>query len=325
MVEIVGHRAFTGKYPENTIKAFNEAYEANVPILETDLQMTKDGIVIVNHDGTTGRMWDKNYIIAEENFDTLSTLKHKILPNEEKFMTFKDLVIWSLKNENCKLMLDIKFDNDKIILNKIYSILLDLKNDINYWHNRIIFGVWSLDWYQYGIQTTILKGFKIIVITMSLDVATKFINYSNELHDPDYSLYGISLLYVSSWTKKFRDSMIPLIHKNNIHVFLWTVNKKIDMDYLIGLPIYGIITDDPIETKQFLNEIDASSSDKKDLIRKFQVPQLTTREGIRFYSFCIIYDIIDQVLHSDWAHTPIAFGYSVSKLTYTILKAIHFM
>ncbi|KAG0669800.1 hypothetical protein C6P45_003320 [Maudiozyma exigua] len=327
MVEIVGHRAFAGKYPENTLKAFNEAYKANVPILETDLQMTKDGIVIVNHDGTTGRMWDNDYIIAEQDFNTLSTLKHKVLPNDEKFLTFKDLINWSLTNENCKLMLDIKFDNDKIILNKIYSIMLELKDDINYWQKRIIFGVWSLDWYQYGIQTTILKGFKTIVITMSLDVATKFINYSQDLNDPDYALYGIYLLYVSSWTKKFRDSMIPLIQRNNIQVFLWTVNKKIDMDYLIGLPIYGIITDDPIETKQFLNElgVSSSSSDKTALLRKFQVPQLTSREGIRFYSFCIIYDIIDQVLHSNWAHTPIAFGYSISKLTYTVLKAIHFM
>ncbi|SMN21521.1 similar to Saccharomyces cerevisiae YPL206C PGC1 Phosphatidyl Glycerol phospholipase C [Maudiozyma saulgeensis] len=320
MVEIVGHRAFAGKYPENTLEAFNKAYEAGVPILETDLQMTKDGIVIVNHDSTTGRMWNNDYIIANENFENLLNLQHKYL-SQEKFMTIDDLLNWAIDHPNCKLMLDIKFDNDKILINKIHSSMLKLNNNINYWQKRIIWGVWSLDWYQYGITTALLKNFDIIVITMSLDVAEKFIKFSAELNDPDYALYGISLLYVSSWTKKFRDHLVPLIQKFNIHVFLWTVNKQIDMDYLIGLPIYGIITDDPITTTAYIQLL----KDKIIAKKPFNIPQLTSREGIRFYSFCIIYDVIDQILHSGWAHTPILFGYSISKMTYTVLKAIHFM
>ncbi|CAD1783756.1 similar to Saccharomyces cerevisiae YPL206C PGC1 Phosphatidyl Glycerol phospholipase C [Maudiozyma barnettii] len=320
MVEIVGHRAFAGKYPENTLEAFNKAYEAGTPILETDLQMTKDGIVIVNHDGTTGRMWNHDYVIAEEDFETLSTLQHKIL-SQEKFMNIDDLLNWAILHPNCKLMLDIKFDNDKILLHKVHSAMLNLNNDITYWQKRIIWGVWSLEWYQYGVTTAILKNFNVIVITMSLEVAENFINYSTNLNDSDYALFGISLLYVSSWTKKFRDHLVPLINKYNIHVFLWTVNKQIDMDYLVGLPIYGIITDDPVSTTAYVRLLQEKITKKTP----FNIPQMVTREGIRFYSFCIIYDIIDQVLHSGWAHTQLLFGYSVSKITYTVLKAIHFM
>ena len=58
MVEIVGHRAFKGKYPENTLLAFEKAYAAGADVIETDLQMTSDGMVVVNHDSDTGRMWD---------------------------------------------------------------------------------------------------------------------------------------------------------------------------------------------------------------------------------------------------------------------------
>lgn len=53
MVEIVGHRAFKARYPENTLLAFEKAYAAGADVIETDLQMTSDGMVVVNHDSDT--------------------------------------------------------------------------------------------------------------------------------------------------------------------------------------------------------------------------------------------------------------------------------
>lgn len=37
MVEIVGHRAFKARYPENTLLAFEKAYAAGADVIETDL------------------------------------------------------------------------------------------------------------------------------------------------------------------------------------------------------------------------------------------------------------------------------------------------
>lgn len=49
------HRGFCGKYPENTMLAFRKALEAGVDGIELDVQLTKDGHVVIIHDETVNR------------------------------------------------------------------------------------------------------------------------------------------------------------------------------------------------------------------------------------------------------------------------------
>lgn len=49
-VEIYAHRGCSGEYPENTMAAFEAACEIGADGIELDVQMTKDGEVVVIHD-----------------------------------------------------------------------------------------------------------------------------------------------------------------------------------------------------------------------------------------------------------------------------------
>ena len=49
-IEIQGHRGARGLLPENTIPAFERAFELGVDVLELDLGMTRDGVPVVYHD-----------------------------------------------------------------------------------------------------------------------------------------------------------------------------------------------------------------------------------------------------------------------------------
>ena len=49
------HRGFSGRYPENTMLAFCKAIEAGVDGIELDVQLTKDGHVVIIHDETVDR------------------------------------------------------------------------------------------------------------------------------------------------------------------------------------------------------------------------------------------------------------------------------
>lgn len=226
-IQIVGHRAFRAKYPENTLLAFNKSYEASSDMIETDLQMTSDGVVVVNHDSDTGRMWDRELVIADSTFEEISSLRCKEDPTL-KMLTLIDILEWSLDHPNINLMLDIKFTNKKIILMKTFSAMLRVRDDIKYWQTKIIWGLWLPDWYEYGIETGVLKDFRFIVISLSLDIAKQFIDYSLKLDNPHYKLYGISVHYVASWTPFFRDELLPILRKQDINIFLWTVNNSID-------------------------------------------------------------------------------------------------
>ena len=63
MTEIYAHRGFTGAYPENTMIAFKEAVKLGVDGIETDVHVTKDGVLCLIHDETVNRTSNsKGYI-----------------------------------------------------------------------------------------------------------------------------------------------------------------------------------------------------------------------------------------------------------------------
>lgn len=74
--EIVAHRGASHDAPENTLPAFELAWEQGADAIEGDFFLTKDGKIICTHDKTTERLTEgkDNRIIAECTFDELRKL-----------------------------------------------------------------------------------------------------------------------------------------------------------------------------------------------------------------------------------------------------------
>ncbi len=72
MVNVVAHRGYSGKYPENTEIAFREALALRVELIEFDVQLSRDEALIVSHDPTVDRTSDGSGEIARM---TLSEIK----------------------------------------------------------------------------------------------------------------------------------------------------------------------------------------------------------------------------------------------------------
>lgn len=49
-IELIGHRGAPREYPENTIPAFQRAFERGADAIELDVHATADGVVVVHHD-----------------------------------------------------------------------------------------------------------------------------------------------------------------------------------------------------------------------------------------------------------------------------------
>ncbi len=69
---VVAHRGYSGRYPENTVSAFEAAIVAGADMIELDVCMTKDRVPIVIHDKTLERTTDGHGLVSEF---TLSKLK----------------------------------------------------------------------------------------------------------------------------------------------------------------------------------------------------------------------------------------------------------
>jgi glycerophosphoryl diester phosphodiesterase len=49
---VIGHRGSTGLFPEHTHASYSAAYNEGVDFVEIDIQITKDGHLVCNHDPT---------------------------------------------------------------------------------------------------------------------------------------------------------------------------------------------------------------------------------------------------------------------------------
>lgn len=54
--QFVAHRGYTAHYPENTLRAVNEAIKAGAVNIEIDIQFSSDGIPIIYHDNDLQRI-----------------------------------------------------------------------------------------------------------------------------------------------------------------------------------------------------------------------------------------------------------------------------
>jgi glycerophosphoryl diester phosphodiesterase len=73
-MEIIGHRGASGLAPENTMAAFRLAADLGARYIETDLQLTRDGRLILLHDEKLQRTTNGRGFVLTRTFDELRDL-----------------------------------------------------------------------------------------------------------------------------------------------------------------------------------------------------------------------------------------------------------
>ena len=69
---LIAHGGGNGEFPDNTLEAFYNAYDADPNVMmETDVSITKDGVVILSHDTSIDRKSNSTGEISELNYADL--------------------------------------------------------------------------------------------------------------------------------------------------------------------------------------------------------------------------------------------------------------
>lgn len=72
---IIAHRGASHDAPENTLAAFQLAWQRGADGVEGDFYLSSDGRIVCIHDRETKRVAAKNYVVAETNFEKLRSLE----------------------------------------------------------------------------------------------------------------------------------------------------------------------------------------------------------------------------------------------------------
>ncbi|WP_322903693.1 glycerophosphodiester phosphodiesterase [Paenibacillus campi] len=107
------HRGASGHCPENTMAAFRRGLELGATGIETDVQMSKDGILVLIHDESVQRTTGQAGEISELHSDEIRRLDAgSWYGNEfasERIPTLDELLDWAMSNE---LILNLELKNN---------------------------------------------------------------------------------------------------------------------------------------------------------------------------------------------------------------------
>ena len=224
---VMAHRGGSLEAPENTIESFKYALEIGSDIIETDIQLSSDGIPYIFHDDDLKRISgiEKNFneLLASEIDELRIFDDYKIPTLEETLKQFP----------NTKFQIDFKTDEVVDPAIEIINKLPHIKKNLciaSFSSQRLqkIKSKLSDVTYSMGpheVLKLLLKSFGIYRGEISGDC----------LQIPIYR-YGIKIV-----TQRFVD----FCKRENIKISVWTINSIEEMDYLIGLDVDGIITDKP--------------------------------------------------------------------------------
>ena len=114
---MIGHRGYSGKYNENTATAFEKAYEHGSGGCETDVRVTKDGELVLSHNGSVVLKDGTELDVADHTLAELTAqpLKRKNGKEDDYLCTFKEyLEIMKKHNMICFIELKGEFTDDQI-------------------------------------------------------------------------------------------------------------------------------------------------------------------------------------------------------------------
>ncbi|MGX4762065.1 glycerophosphodiester phosphodiesterase [Corynebacterium minutissimum] len=89
---IIAHRGYNGWYPENTHRSFEEALKLDVAGVECDVNLTKDGEVVVIHDQTVDRTSDGSGAVGDMTLKELRALNVGTTEDPQRIMLLDELL-----------------------------------------------------------------------------------------------------------------------------------------------------------------------------------------------------------------------------------------
>lgn len=228
---IIGHRGAPKMAPENTLASFRTAMGLGVDGLETDVQKTSDGHLVLCHDETLDRTTNGRGLIKDYSLAELKKLSAGAWFAKE----YEDEKIPTLRE-----LLDLVHDRDLLINIEIKSGVV-LYPDIEKDTIAMI--------HEYGIEhKVILSSFNhySLVTCKEIDSSIKTgILYMAGLYEPWEYAKKIGADALHPFFYNIKPEIMEGIRKNKIMVNPFTVNSESEMKYMISMGVDGIITDYP--------------------------------------------------------------------------------
>ncbi|XP_055334837.1 lysophospholipase D GDPD1-like isoform X2 [Paramacrobiotus metropolitanus] len=272
----ISHRGGAGENLENTMTAFRHALSTGTHMLELDCHLSKDGQVVVAHDGLLLRPCGRSVRIAETDYCDLPPLKKALTLDFKKkftcmaqngdrkmpllrevFQEFPDVVV----------NVDIKENNDELI-SKVSDLVKEFKREhLTVWGN--FRDLITQKCYHENPHIPLLFSIKRVVATVALFYTglLPFLPIKEQFfevcmpsifldQDTNFEIAKRSTRFYVWFIDKIlmRKSLFDHLRKRGIQVYIWVLNTEDEFRRAFALGADGVMTDFPTRLREFLDE-----------------------------------------------------------------------
>ena len=235
-LKVLAHRGGAEESYENTTESFEYSQLLGCEFIETDVQVSSDGIPYIFHDDDLKRILNKPVrfdSLSSNEIDDLSIFNSCKIPKlSETLLRFPNLCF------------QIDFKTDEVVMPA-----LDVINDMNEF-DRVCIASFNSKRLQ-----NVRSLYPDLCISMGPNEVFKTLLASLNLYKGEIpgdclqipmSYYGIKIV-----SKRFVD----FVHSRGLKIMIWTINDIKTFKYLIDLGVDGIITDKPKLLFQTIEEL----------------------------------------------------------------------
>jgi glycerophosphoryl diester phosphodiesterase len=240
-MKVYAHRGYSGKYPENTMLAFRKAVEAGTDGVETDVQLSRDGEVVIIHDETLDRTTNgagfvKDHTLAElKKLDATGTFPGRF--DRQEIPTFREFCDWLKETD---IVANIELKNSVIYYPELEKKCVDIIRAAGV-ERKIIFSSFN--------HATLFRLKELapdipvgaLVENAGLEYAGFYCKqFGFRYYHPDFDLLSAEA--------------VRECKEHGVGVNVWTVNDLRAFETLVEWDVDGVITNFPRVPHDWLNK-----------------------------------------------------------------------
>ena len=245
MPRVIAHRGDSRNYPENTLPAFESAVRMGIDVVETDIHLTKDGVLVIWHDPTLERNTDGSGRIEDHTLEELRRFDAGYTFTQDGGKTFhfrgKGVRICTLAEalEHCpgqRFNIDLKTKCPEIVDEFIKVIREHDAVD------RVVGASFHLS--NLKRLRRLAPDFLTSVTTAEV-VPLLFRQKTHTLPKAFKRKIIFQIPMAAGPVKVVTPAFVKAMHQRGAVVMVWTINDEETMRRLFAMGVDSVMTDDP--------------------------------------------------------------------------------
>lgn len=242
----VAHRGGSALAPENTLAAFRHALKLPITALELDVQMSRDGHLIVFHDETVERLTDGRGNILDLDLAYLRSLDVAAhfpggWPQPQRMPALMDVLDLARK-ARVQVYIEMKSGRRADAYERYPGIAEAVTHEVLAAGMLEQVLIMSFDWTLLPLVKALAPGAQTAAL-VSRDVWNP--RSATALADLAAQVRALQCEWINLDYKLFSSEMPAFFHAHNLRLGLWTVNDRDNLARLAATGVDSLTTDRP--------------------------------------------------------------------------------